>query len=240
MLSERRRFLKLSKIMDFVKRFSHVAYQFVTWVSFRTPFHVICFFYFLYEHHNTSNNKFLQATLTFVRNQDFLAHMKLSNNFSLPSGQAWLPERWLPRDSLALWANYYPVTKWRVCSMQLACLWKESDCYHYFKDWRSLFNRQKSYYHWKLKRNKAYAKLLLLEHYVFKHSQGRRKGWKGTLVLSGFKKFQQKKVVFLVSSEKKQISPLLLLPWKNFGKSPGVPLEKIFPTPMYTSTLFCS
>jgi len=190
--------------MDFVKRFSHVAYQFVTWVSFRTPFHVICFFY--------GSNSCMNTVTHLIS-----SYMKLFKQFLTTfwtTTTAWgMTLSWFA----GLWANYYPVTKWRVCSMQLACLWKESDCYHYFKDWRSLFNRQKSYYHWKLKRNKAYAKLLLLEHYVFKHSQGRRKGWKGTLVLSGFKKFQQKKVVFLVSSEKKQISLLLAPSWKNFS-----------------------
>jgi len=34
---------------------------------------------------------------------------------------------------------------------------------------------------------------------------------------------------------KRQISPLLPLPYKNFGKIPWCPLEKIFPTPMFAA-----
>jgi len=41
-----------------------------------------------------------------------------------------------------------------------------------------------------------------------------------------------KKVVFLASIGKKQISPLLALPRKSLEKSPGGLLEKILPTPM--------
>jgi len=46
-------------------------------------------------------------------------------------------------------------------------------------------------------------------------------------------KFLAKKIVFLVLSRKKQISPLLVPPGKNL-KNPLVPppLEKILPTPM--------
>jgi len=47
-------------------------------------------------------------------------------------------------------------------------------------------------------------------------------------------KLLAKKVVFSISRGKKQISPLLAPPGKNFGKIPyWPPLEKIFPTPMY-------
>jgi len=35
-----------------------------------------------------------------------------------------------------------------------------------------------------------------------------------------------KKIVFLISSGKKQISPLLTSPWKNFGKIPWCPPRK--------------
>jgi len=41
-----------------------------------------------------------------------------------------------------------------------------------------------------------------------------------------------KKVVFSISTGKNQISPLLVPPWKKFGKFFTVPLEKILPTPM--------
>ena len=45
-------------------------------------------------------------------------------------------------------------------------------------------------------------------------------------------KISAKNVVFLVSSGKKQISPLLATPGKILEKSPWAPLEKILPTPM--------
>jgi len=45
-------------------------------------------------------------------------------------------------------------------------------------------------------------------------------------------KLLAKKVVFSISRGKKQISPLLAPPGKNFGKIPYCPLEKILPTPM--------
>ena len=58
---------------------------------------------------------------------------------------------------------------------------------------------------------------------------GRRKGKEGGL---GFRNFQ-KKVVFLVSRGKNEISPLLAPPRKFLEKSTrGPPLEKILPTPM--------
>jgi len=38
-----------------------------------------------------------------------------------------------------------------------------------------------------------------------------------------FRKFQQKKVIFLVSNGKKRISPLLASPKKILGKSPSAP-----------------
>jgi len=42
-----------------------------------------------------------------------------------------------------------------------------------------------------------------------------------------------KKVIFLVLSGKKQISPLLVPLWKNFGKiRQWAPLKKILSTPM--------
>jgi len=51
-------------------------------------------------------------------------------------------------------------------------------------------------------------------------------------------KFLGKKVVFLVLSGKKQISPLCTPPWKNFGKIPQwPPLEKILPTPMHGNSV---
>jgi len=51
-----------------------------------------------------------------------------------------------------------------------------------------------------------------------------------------FEIFSKKKVVFLVSSGKNQISPLLAPPGKIQEKFPsGHPLEKIFPTPMNTA-----
>jgi len=63
-------------------------------------------------------------------------------------------------------------------------------------------------------------------------SHGPPKGAGGSWPPRGFWKFQQKKVVFLVSSGKKQISPLLA-PIDKFWKNPQVPpLEKILPTPM--------
>jgi len=52
---------------------------------------------------------------------------------------------------------------------------------------------------------------------------GVRRGWQGGLT-TVFGKFQQKKVVFLVSSGKKQILPLLA-PLEKFWKNPLV-----FPT----------
>jgi len=46
-------------------------------------------------------------------------------------------------------------------------------------------------------------------------------------------KLLAKKVIFSISMGKKQISPLLAPPGKNFGKIPYCPpLEKILPTPM--------
>jgi len=49
----------------------------------------------------------------------------------------------------------------------------------------------------------------------------------------GFLKFQQKKVDFLVSKGKKQISPLLP-PYKNFGKFPWwPPWKKFFRRPWF-------
>jgi len=47
-------------------------------------------------------------------------------------------------------------------------------------------------------------------------------GGKGILVLLDAKTFR-KKVVFLVSSVKKQITPLLAPSWKMFGKIPWWP-----------------
>jgi len=48
-------------------------------------------------------------------------------------------------------------------------------------------------------------------------------------------KISTKKVIFLILSGKKQISPLLA-PWKNFGKIPSAPpLEKILSKSMVTS-----
>jgi len=49
----------------------------------------------------------------------------------------------------------------------------------------------------------------------------------------GFWNFQQLKVVFLVSTEKNQISPLLAPPWKNLGKIPYClpPWKKSFRSP---------
>jgi len=44
-----------------------------------------------------------------------------------------------------------------------------------------------------------------------------------------------KNFVFLVSSGKNQISPLMPPLKKLMEKSTGVPLEKILPTPMHTS-----
>jgi len=65
--------------------------------------------------------------------------------------------------------------------------------------------------------------------------QGHPKGGVSPL---GFWTFQQKKVIFLVSSTKKHISPLLARPQNNFGK-PLVPtMEKILPTPIFGC--FCS
>ena len=64
---------------------------------------------------------------------------------------------------------------------------------------------------------------------------------RGSLCLSpGFWKFEQKKVVFLVSNGKKQISPLLAPPPRNnFSKNPLVPpLKKILPTPIYNEIHF--
>ena len=61
---------------------------------------------------------------------------------------------------------------------------------------------------------------------------GRRE--QGGLAPPWILKFSVKKVVFLISSGKKQITSLLPRPWKNFGKFPQWhPLEKILPTPMY-------
>ena len=69
------------------------------------------------------------------------------------------------------------------------------------------------------------------------YSHGRRKGGQGDLGSSGFWKFQQNKVVFFISSGKKQISPLLALPLEKFCKNPlAPPLEKILPTPMHIVT----
>jgi len=49
-------------------------------------------------------------------------------------------------------------------------------------------------------------------------------------------KISAQKAVFLVSSGKKQISPLFSSLQKNFWKNPLVPpLEKILPTPMHIS-----
>jgi len=48
-------------------------------------------------------------------------------------------------------------------------------------------------------------------------------------------KISAKKAVFLVSSGKKQISPLLAPHRKIFEKSNSALLEKILPTPMHTS-----
>jgi len=48
-------------------------------------------------------------------------------------------------------------------------------------------------------------------------------------------KISAKKVVFLISSEKKQISPLLALPRKILENSLVAPVENIHPTPMVVS-----
>jgi len=54
---------------------------------------------------------------------------------------------------------------------------------------------------------------------------------------SGFWKLLAKNFFFSISRDKKQISPLLALPGKNFGKtSTAPPLEKILPTPMPMTT----
>jgi len=52
------------------------------------------------------------------------------------------------------------------------------------------------------------------------------------IISLGFCNHQQKNVVFLVSSRKKQISPLLAPPRKFLEKPPSAPLEKNLPTPM--------
>jgi len=54
----------------------------------------------------------------------------------------------------------------------------------------------------------------------------------------GFRIFQQKKTVFLVSSGKNQTSPLLAPPRKSLGKSLVPPTGKILPTPMSIRRLF--
>jgi len=46
-------------------------------------------------------------------------------------------------------------------------------------------------------------------------------------------KASAEKAVFLASSGKKQVSPLLAALPKNFGKSSGGPPGKILPTPMF-------
>jgi len=62
--------------------------------------------------------------------------------------------------------------------------------------------------------------------------RGCRKGADGAKAPLGFCNHQQKNVVFLVSSRKKQISPLLAPPRKFLEKPPSAPLEKNLPTPM--------
>jgi len=79
--------------------------------------------YCLYEHRSTTY-RFLRETFSSVCNKHFPAHVKLFKNFSLPSGPLPLAERWLPGWFAGIWANYRPLTKYCVCSMQLACLWK--------------------------------------------------------------------------------------------------------------------
>ena len=54
----------------------------------------------------------------------------------------------------------------------------------------------------------------------------------------GFRIFQQKKTVFLVSSGKNQTSPLLAPPRKSLGKSLVPPTGKILPTHMSIRRLF--
>jgi len=80
----------------------------------------------LYEHPNTNNN-FLRATFTSVCNKHFLGHMKLFKNFSLPSGPLRLAERWPPSwfagPCLSQLQSADEIMC-RVCSMQLAWLWK--------------------------------------------------------------------------------------------------------------------
>jgi len=51
-------------------------------------------------------------------------------------------------------------------------------------------------------------------------SMGIRRGGRGGLGPLCILKFLAKKVVFLVLSGKKQISPLLVTPWIKFGKIP--------------------
>ena len=60
------------------------------------------------------------------------------------------------------------------------------------------------------------------------HWHGCRKGGMGVFAPLDFENFSKKKIVFLVSSRKKQISLLLASPkkfWKNYPNGP--PLEKI-------------
>ena len=68
---------------------------------------------------------------------------------------------------------------------------------------------------------------------VWCSAMGVRRGGRGGKHHPGFWNYLQKKVVFSISSGKKQISPLLAHPGKSFGKIPYCPpLEKILPTPM--------
>jgi len=61
------------------------------------------------------------------------------------------------------------------------------------------------------------------------------RGGRGALAPSSILKISTKKVVFLVSRGKNQISPLLGPAAKILKTSPGAPpLEKIYPTPMVT------
>jgi len=67
---------------------------------------------------------------------------------------------------------------------------------------------------------------------LWKHADhGRRKRGVGGPSPPEFWNFQQKKVVFLLSSGKKTKSPLLATPGKIFEKSPSAPLEKSFRHP---------
>jgi len=79
-----------------------------------------------------------------------------------------------------------------------------------------------------LKRFKLHQ-FLMVWHELFLHtSMGVGRG-------AGIWNLQQKKAVFLVSSGKKQISPLLAPLEKLLEKSNSALLEKILPTPMHTN-----